>query len=168
METMTTPVHAKPAIPMQPRHSARELYNPLTGEVIEFSSPDSLVENWLSLDDQIKTLSNLKRLVDEGIIMLTERQADSKTARFACRAGTLKVQFRDIVKYDQEKLAEANELVGADKFGGLFKTEFKPQARPLGKFLGTTHTDPTMEAARLLIKEAQVVNPSKPSISKDN
>ena len=168
METMTTPVHVKPVIPMQPQKSARELYNPLTGEVIEFSSPDSLVENWLSLDEQIRALSNLKRQVDEGIILLTERQTESKTARFAGMAGTLKVQFKDTVSYDQDILHEANELVGPAKFREMFKTEFKPQARQLGKFLGTTHTDPTMEAARILIRDAQVVRPAKPSISKDS
>ncbi len=167
MET-TTPVHAKPAVPMQSQTAGRELYNPLTGEVIEFSSPDSLVENWLALSDQIKKLSSLKREVESGILMLTDQPENSKTARFAGMAGTLKVQFKDTISYDQEMLREVKELIGSRKFGEVFKTEYKALARQLGKFLGTTHTDPTMEAARLLVKDAQAVKPAKPSISRDS
>lgn len=162
------PIPVKPETPpiVSEEPNARpEVHNPLTGEIVDFSSPDSLVENFLSLDSQIRQLSALKREVEAGILFLTDIPEGTKTARFAGEAGTLKITFKEYKSYDQDKIRSVLEMIGPERFGQLFKSEFKAIARPLGKFLSTTHTDATMEAARLTVQDAITTKPAKPSIT---
>lgn len=145
--------------------SELEIHNPITGEVVVADDPDALVGQWMATKELIRQIYRYKDEVERVLVEMAG-EGPTKTTYLETEQGTIKVQRKDIVNFDNEKIEEAVFLMGeANAMKNGIKKVFKPNLTTLRKFLATKQSDKTMETARELLGQSMSERPAKPSVT---
>lgn len=139
--------------------------NETTIQDVPQSPPQATEPHGMSLDDAITEVVEIdalyaelkerkKRALDVILPEAYDTRGAQNTVHLANHAGNkLKVEFKLVQKCDVNLLNTARELLGDDKFEGLFKTEYSPRLRDLKMFMSTKTTDERIETAKGIISE---------------
>lgn len=142
-----------------------ELHNPITGEVTIADDPDALVGQWTATKELIRQVYRFKDEL-ERVICEMAGEGPTQTTYLETSQGTIRVQRKNVVKYNNDKLEEAVFLMGENqalKVG--IKKVLKPNLTTIRKFLATRQSDKTMETARKLLGESITEQPARPSVT---
>jgi len=161
--TMQAPIEeAIPAFAMEVEQPEKQdllptAMNPLTGEEIDLTNPDEVVESWRDIKDQIRLLVDVQDELERVILAMAPFQGDAKTTRLEASTATLKLTKGTRLVYDKKVLEEASENLQAEIRDTIMERQesYKIKAAPMKKFLASCHTDPQTEAMRLKILETR-------------
>lgn len=121
--------------------------------------PAKLVREAVATKTRIRELQNRLNMIEEQLVAYAEFKPGAKTGKLAAGRYVAKIQLKEHVAWDQEKLNKIREHVGDKMFFSLFRSRFEPVSmRDVHRALG----DPDIGEA---LKWAMQVKPAKPYIT---
>ncbi len=97
--------------------------------VIPFENKnDALIREAAALDAEIKSKTARLKTLKVQLSALAEYKPGSKTGHLVGGGHKVKVQVKEYVKWDQDKLDQVQSFNPA-KFSEVFKTEYKPVSK---------------------------------------
>lgn len=131
-------------------------------------SLEEAIQEYIRIDLRYQELAEEKKRCLEVLLSeAVEVRGQTNTARLDNHDGSkqIKVQFGVDYKCDVDGLNEVKEMIGDDKFDGLFKTEYTARLKALKPFLSTKSTDELIETAKDKIKEVVTKVPKSPQVT---
>jgi hypothetical protein len=120
---------------------------------------EDLVREGARLKAQIATAESKLKEINARLAEIAHFEPGSKTAHLVAAGYRVKVQRREYVSWDQEKLQQIRAHVGDLRFGGTFKVEYKPHNM---KAVNAALMDPEMGEA---LRWAMTVKEGAPSVT---
>jgi hypothetical protein len=90
---------------------------------------DALVREGAETKAEMDNLQAKLRLINKQLADLAPFEGDKKTATIEAGGYTVKVQVKENVRWDQEKLNRARTTLGDDMFFKVFRWEYKPVSK---------------------------------------
>jgi hypothetical protein len=120
---------------------------------------ENLVREGARLKAQISTAEAKLKEINARLAEIASFEPGSKTAHLVAAGYRVKIQRREYVSWDQEKLEQIRAHIGEQKFNGIFKIEYKPHGM---KTINAALLDPEMGDA---LRWAMTVKDGAPSVS---
>lgn len=132
-------------------------------------SRDELIAEFHRLDAIVKESGSRRREIGMQLAGVAfENKRTQNTVHLESTDGQkVKVEFGIDYEYDAEQMMTVAELLGKERFDGLFKTkiEFIPKKRELKNFLNTVSSDERVETAKKVIQDATITKDKSPYVS---
>ncbi len=131
--------------------------------VLQMPEPEAaaLIREGATLKAEIDEKAEHLREIHARLTALAKFPQGKKTATLEGAGRRVKIQLKDYVKFDQEKVGAARLAMGDHTFAQVFGWTFKPKSqRDLDGFL--VHGKPEHVA---LVREAMTITPGAPSVT---
>lgn len=131
-------------------------------------SDDEIIREYIRLDSQIKEIAYQRKPFIDALL---QKAADMRDGRGTVHLETsdrklrVKVEFKKDHVFDPMEIECAKDLLGDERFGELFKTEYTPRLQNLKMFLSTRSSDERVETARATIQGTLQPKDKNPSIA---
>lgn len=120
----------------------------------------ALIREGAGLKNEIDSKTKRLREINKQLAELAEYKAGSKTGSLVGAGYKVKVQLKETISWDQDKLDDTRQCLGDEVFFKVFKWKFEPQSKKdLDGFL--EYAD---EKYRSPILGAMTVKPAQPQV----